>query len=183
MREMGQMEWMVTASSHRLDDEGRWEELQFALLDILEDLGALGVTGWGRIGELGAVFSVEAPALPYAASVGAELFQSGLEKIGGPPVSRIEVEPAGYDDSQSEPVLERRLTNAGPSIQAISASEIAELLGISRQRVYQLLEEREDFPRPVAETPRGAVWDRRDVEQWARKPRRRGRPRKKAGSQ
>ncbi len=49
------MEWMVTAASNRIDDERRWEELQFALLDTLEDLGALGVTGWGRIGELGAV--------------------------------------------------------------------------------------------------------------------------------
>ncbi len=176
------MEWMVTAASNRIDDERRWEELQFALLDTLEDLGALGVTGWGRIGELGAVFSVEAPALPYAASVGAELFQTGLEKIGGPPAARIEVEPANHDDGGSEPVLERRLTVAGPSIQAISASEIAELLGISRQRVYQLLDEREDFPRPVAETPRGAIWDRREVEQWARKPRRRGRPRREASN-
>lgn len=176
------MEWMVTAASHRLDDEGRWDELQFALLDVLEDLGALGVTGWGRIGELGAVFSVEAAGLPSAASAGAELFQSGLEKIGGPLAARIEVELAGHDDGESEPVLERRLTNTGPSIQAVSASEIAELLRISRQRVYQLLEEREDFPRPVSETPRGAVWDRRDVEQWARKPRRRGRPRKTARS-
>jgi predicted DNA-binding transcriptional regulator AlpA len=177
------MEWIVTAASHRLDDEGRWEELQFALLDILEDLGAWGVTGWGRIGELGAVFSVEAPGLAYAASAGAELFQSGLEKIGAPSAARIEVEPADYDDGESEPVIERRLTMTGPSIPAISASEIAELLGISRQRVYQLLEEREDFPRPVAETPRGAMWDRRDVEQWARKPRRRGRPRREARSQ
>ncbi|GBC87326.1 hypothetical protein HRbin12_01329 [bacterium HR12] len=45
---------------------------------------------------------------------------------------------------------------------------MAEILGVSRQRVYQLLEEREDFPRPAAGLARGWVWRRGDVEAWAR---------------
>jgi predicted DNA-binding transcriptional regulator AlpA len=173
------MEWMVTASSQRLANESQWDELQDALLDVLEDLGAMGVTGWGRIGELGALFSVETPSLLQAATSGAELFQGAIEKIGAPPAARIEIEPADVGvDSTAEPVLERRLTSSGPSIPVVSGGEVAELLGISRQRVYQLLEEHDDFPRPVSDTPRGAVWDRREVEYWARKPRRPGRPRK-----
>jgi predicted DNA-binding transcriptional regulator AlpA len=178
------MEWMVTASSERFAEEVDWEELQDTLLEVLEDLGALGVTGWGRVGELGALFSVEAATLLQAAASSAELFQSALEKIGGPPPARIEVEPADDgDDSSAEPVLERRLTSTGPSVPVLSAVEVAELLGISRQRVYQLLEEHDDFPRPIAETARGSVWSRREVEQWARKPRRPGRPRKEENAE
>lgn len=172
------MEWMVTASSERLPDEDQWEEFEDALLEVLEDLGATGVTGWGRIGELGALFSVEASSLVQAATSGAELFQSALEKIAAPPPARMEIEPADLgDDSTTEPVLERRLTSTGPSIPVVSAGEVADLLGVSRQRVYQLLEEHSDFPRPVSDSPRGALWDRREIEHWARKPRRPGRPR------
>lgn len=178
------MEWMITVSSQRLTDEAEWDELQDGLLEVLEDLGAMGVTGWGRIGELGALFSMEAPSLLQAATSSAELFQSALDKIGAPPATRIEVEPAGDGDyPTAESVLERRLTSSGPSIPVLSAGEVAELLGVSRQRVYQLLEEHDDFPHPIAETPRGAVWARREVEGWARKPRRPGRPRKEDGAQ
>jgi predicted DNA-binding transcriptional regulator AlpA len=172
------MEWMVTAASERLDNEIHWNDLQDALLEVLEDLGTLGVTGWGKIGELGAVFALEANSLAEAATSSAELFHNALKKIGAPPPARIEVEPADDGEVQSEPRLERRVRGSGLSVQAISASEVADLLRVSRQRVYQLLEEREDFPRPVADTSRGAMWDRRDVEHWARKPRHPGRPRK-----
>jgi len=49
--------------------------------------------------------------------------------------------------------------------------EIAELLGVSKQRAHQLAAER-DFPAPVTEDSRGRLWDRREVAAWATRWRR-----------
>lgn len=46
--------------------------------------------------------------------------------------------------------------------------EVAELLGVSRQRADQLVRER-DFPRPVAELKAGRIWRTGDVEKWKEK--------------
>jgi prophage regulatory protein len=48
----------------------------------------------------------------------------------------------------------------------VGAAEIAELLGVSRQRVDQLTR-RPDFPLPIAELVSGRVWVRVVVERWA----------------
>lgn len=44
--------------------------------------------------------------------------------------------------------------------------EIARLLGVSRQRVFQLAS-RPDFPAPVARLHMGSVWALDDVKAWA----------------
>lgn len=44
--------------------------------------------------------------------------------------------------------------------------EIAELLGVTKQRAHQIAEE-DDFPVPVAEDGRGRLWSRREVQAWA----------------
>lgn len=49
----------------------------------------------------------------------------------------------------------------------VGAQEIARLLGVSRQRVYQLVT-RPDFPDPVVTLAMGNVWSREAVEQWAK---------------
>ena len=49
--------------------------------------------------------------------------------------------------------------------------DIAELLGVSKQRAPQIAEERA-FPAPVAEDGRGRLWDRREVTAWAKRWRR-----------
>jgi predicted DNA-binding transcriptional regulator AlpA len=49
----------------------------------------------------------------------------------------------------------------------VGVAEVAELLGVSRQRVHKLAE-RDDFPAPVAILTAGKVWDRDAVEKWAR---------------
>jgi predicted DNA-binding transcriptional regulator AlpA len=46
-------------------------------------------------------------------------------------------------------------------------SEIAALLGVSRQRANQLAK-REDFPRPLDRIASGPVWKRSDIERWAK---------------
>jgi predicted DNA-binding transcriptional regulator AlpA len=49
----------------------------------------------------------------------------------------------------------------------VGITEIAEMLGVSRQRVDQLASG-EGFPSPEAELAAGRVWAREAVEKWAR---------------
>ncbi len=48
----------------------------------------------------------------------------------------------------------------------LGAAEVAELLGISRQRV-QVLTKRDTFPQPIVVLAMGPVWDRDEVLAWA----------------
>lgn len=48
----------------------------------------------------------------------------------------------------------------------VGAAEIGEMLGVSRQRVQQLIS-RSDFPAPFDELRMGKVWWRKDVAAWA----------------
>jgi predicted DNA-binding transcriptional regulator AlpA len=47
----------------------------------------------------------------------------------------------------------------------MGAAEIAERLGVSRQRVQQLVK-RKDWPAPVAELTMGKVWRSAEIEAW-----------------
>jgi hypothetical protein len=49
----------------------------------------------------------------------------------------------------------------------LGTAEIADLLGVSRQRADQL-SRGDAFPAPVAELRSGRIWQRADVEAWAR---------------
>jgi prophage regulatory protein len=60
----------------------------------------------------------------------------------------------------------------GGSPRLVGAHEIRDLLGVSRQRVYQMAA-RSDFPRPVATLAQGKVWAADDVEAWIGTHRRR----------
>lgn len=53
----------------------------------------------------------------------------------------------------------------------VGLTEIAEMLGVSPQRVDQLAAT-EAFPEPVAELAAGRVWKRADVIKWAKAKRR-----------
>src|ERR1051326_8112712 len=48
----------------------------------------------------------------------------------------------------------------------VGMAEIAEMLGVSRQRVGQLIETYDDFPKPEVEISGGRVWSRTAVETW-----------------
>jgi predicted DNA-binding transcriptional regulator AlpA len=53
-----------------------------------------------------------------------------------------------------------------PMHHLVGMAEIAEMLGVSRQRVAQLIETYEDFPKPEVELTGGRVWSRTAVESW-----------------
>jgi len=48
-------------------------------------------------------------------------------------------------------------------------TEIADMLGLSRQRVDQIVRSDPTFPAPVAVITAGRIWRRADVERWARR--------------
>ena len=50
-------------------------------------------------------------------------------------------------------------------IELMGTSEVAALLGLSRQRVLKIAE-REDFPRPLAILKMGNVWRGDDIRHW-----------------
>lgn len=64
----------------------------------------------------------------------------------------------------------------------VGVAEIAELLGVSRQRAIQIVRDHADFPEPVADLASGRVWHRPSVDAWiaAHPDRKPGRPRKRA---
>lgn len=53
-----------------------------------------------------------------------------------------------------------------PVEEYVGSAELAEMFGVSRQRVYQLTS-REDFPEPFLRLRLGSVWRTEDVRAWA----------------
>lgn len=47
-------------------------------------------------------------------------------------------------------------------------SQVAEILGVTPQRVGQLRAERDDFPPPVYNENRILLWRREDIKEWGR---------------
>jgi predicted DNA-binding transcriptional regulator AlpA len=50
-------------------------------------------------------------------------------------------------------------------LRLVGAHEIRDLLGVSRQRVYQLAAQ-SDFPQPVATLAQGKIWAIDDIAAW-----------------
>ena len=49
----------------------------------------------------------------------------------------------------------------------VGLTEIAAMLGVSRQRVGQIVRDYDDFPTPVAELASGRIWETAAVKAWA----------------
>ena len=157
-------EWYVV-----LDASGRFSgDVAEDLVDALAKFHASASHGDGRVG---VSLSLEAASPLEAAEKGARVFLGALKR----PARLEAVEVKSIEDLDKE--LKR------PNYpQLVGVSEVASLLGVSRQRVSELA--RADyFPAPLAELAAGPVWDRVSLthflETWERTPRRkRGRPKK-----
>lgn len=60
------------------------------------------------------------------------------------------------------------MTTTFAGVEVLGVTEVAALLGISRQRVDVLSHSDPDFPEPMAVLGRGRVWQRDDIVEWAR---------------
>lgn len=144
--------------------EGAFE----AFLDYLESDSAIGGPV-GTYGSLtigpGAQMSVRANDPVDALAIASESLQRSLERagIGRLPIAHAEVLTEDYQDAML----------AQPRPEYAGVAEVARILGVSKQRVYEL-RAREDFPKPVAELAAGPVWNRAAlnhfIASWDRKP-------------
>lgn len=155
-------QWMVrvTAPADVIEDE--------AQIAITEQLNA-GVMVDTATNLLTAVYQVTAPTLRAAADEALRAARALPAKPTGLQVLRIEDWTADQENPRPQDL--------------VGATEAAQLLGVSRQRVGQLAE-RPDFPAPIARISAGPVWTRASVhafmERWGRKIT--GRPRKAASA-
>ncbi|MGH3677186.1 MAG: hypothetical protein ACRDU5_15885 [Mycobacterium sp.] len=98
-------------------------------------------------------------------------YDAVVERLARTPVGIDTITEAEYYHRAEEPTM--------PEL--MSAAEIADELGVSRQRVHKL-RSMAAFPLPLAELRGGAVWDatavRKFAKNWKRKP---GRPRTHSG--
>jgi FtsZ-interacting cell division protein YlmF len=61
---------------------------------------------------------------------------------------------------------DKGVVKSGQVLDVVGVAEIAQLLGVSRQRVHELLRTDPAFPEPAAELAAGRIWQRPDVERW-----------------
>lgn len=54
----------------------------------------------------------------------------------------------------------------GNVLDVVGVAEIARKLGVSRQRVHEIIRSDTDFPEPAAELSAGRIWKAPDVERW-----------------
>jgi hypothetical protein len=116
------------------------------------------------------LLSVEAPSVAQAESQAAKLVRQAAKAAGLPawPLVGIEVVPA--EDLASRPKREL------PTL--VGTAEAARMLGVSKTRIKQIMQENRRFPVPVAHLAAGPVWIEDEIREFAKLPRTPGRPSK-----
>jgi predicted DNA-binding transcriptional regulator AlpA len=140
-----------------------------ALLDGLPVDAALAFRPENR--EISATCCVTAADVYEAADRGRTTLATAMHKLSIKKLADTEIHAIDWDSH------ERGLeTSNFPDI--VSAPEVAEILGVSRQRVHQLIGDHPAFPPPIVRVGSGPLWLRTTIEafnqSWVRKP---GRPR------
>lgn len=130
-------------------------------------IGRAGVATASRDGRrYGARFCVDAPGPVEALQQAMTVFREAAAAAGLPAWDVVEVEV------QTDAELERQ--NAQPSLpELVGVGEVAELLGVTRQRASALART-PGFPAPLVTLRSGPVWTRpsvdRFVQSWHRRP-------------
>lgn len=146
-------------------DDGRLDEF----MDLLDDHG--GVVSGGD-GAYSGRLTVEADNAAHATITATEVFQEMAAKAGLPDWGITRTEAVTHEE------LEAELARPNfPDI--VGSAEAAAELGVSRQRLAQLIADKPEFPAPIVRFAATPVWMRaaiqRFAEDWDRTP---GRPRK-----
>jgi hypothetical protein len=136
-------------------------------MEKLEEVAAIGGSAGGTPGQnvVDTGLTVRAKTPPDAAA-------RAIEIVTGVVPGRVESIEIMTEEEQ-----DRRL--AGPPFpRLVGVSEVASMLGVSRQRLA-ILRQRHEFPAPVAELAAGPIWRAGDLSTfasgWRRQP---GRPKK-----
>jgi hypothetical protein len=140
------------------------------LMDLLEEYDGVvssGPQSWD------ATVTISAASAREAADSGAYLIEAMAAKAGLPSWPAVQVEVIRQDVLAEQ--LDRPLF---PPL--VSAPEAADILGVSTQRLHQLVSEHKDFPAPAYELRAGKLWLRPAIEAFAERKRIPGRPRKTA---
>jgi predicted DNA-binding transcriptional regulator AlpA len=139
--------------------------------DTLGDVAELGGVAGGNVGEhrLTTILTVPADSVATAMLAGAKR----VTKLA--PGQVIHASAATTDE------FDRMQDEARARRELVGMSEVAELLGLSRQRVNEMVRDRNDVPAAEARLKSGPVWRKADwstfASGWQRKA---GRPRKVA---
>ena len=129
-----------------------------------------GVVGGGG-GAYDAQFSLEGDDLAAVVAAALAVFDEARAAVGLPAWPYAELE------ARTEVALDAELAKP-PFPEVVGATEAARMLGVSRQRLYQLAE-RDDFPPPMVQLAAGPVWLTDSIRaferSWDRRPGRRAR--------
>lgn len=115
----------------------------------------------------GATFAIDADDLESTSILAAlaeaeQVFRLAAERAGLPSLPIVIAEAQTYEEQEAE--LRRPVI---PEL--VGVSEIADILGVTRQRAHQLTK-RSDFPQHIAKLQAGPIWTRPSlnqfVEQW-----------------
>jgi predicted DNA-binding transcriptional regulator AlpA len=130
-----------------------------------------GVVGGGR-GAYDAQLSLEGDDLAGVVTAALAVFAEARAAVGLPAWPYVEL------TAKTEAALDAELAEPPPFPEVVGATEAARMLGVSRQRLYQLAE-REDFPPPMVQLAAGPVWLTDSIRafegSWDRRPGRRAR--------
>lgn len=137
------------------------------LMSLLEDHDGVVASGTGT---WSATISTRAPSAVEATFYGNTLIEKMAGKAGMPAWPVVRAEAIRQDLLEAE--------NSRPTLpELVSAPEVADILGVSSQRVHELAASKADFPEPMYELRTGKLWLRDAIEafgrRWERKP---GRP-------
>jgi predicted DNA-binding transcriptional regulator AlpA len=164
------MWWSVFVKAQGEDPGGRvvtGERLE-ALADRLGSRH--GVVGGGG-GFYDAQVSLEGDDLAEVVTAALAVFAEARAAVGLPAWPFVELE------AKTEALLDAELSTP-PFPEVVGATEAARMLGVSRQRLYQLAE-RDDFPPPMVQLAAGPVWLTDSIRafegSWDRRPGRRTR--------
>jgi prophage regulatory protein len=146
--------WRMEIETEPVPDTSRSGLVEALLEELARRSHALAPIGRGPGASLGAVFEIEANTPQQASALGIRTFQAALVRategvVEPPTITRMELS-----------------TGVHEPLELLGATDVASLLGVSRQRVYQLMTSYADFPRPTAELARGSIWSRREIEAW-----------------
>jgi hypothetical protein len=178
MKSMGPVEWTVGIEgrppygrAYEVERDG--VALTEALFDLDPDCGATAYVD-GERGMVGGTLAVEADSAEAAVALASSTFRAAAERAMGGEVAIVSV------DAKTAEEADRELAEVPGHLDLVGTKEIAEMLGVTKQRVSDLARS-DRFPAPVVHLAVGRIWTRPSIghflDEWDRRP---GRPSKAA---